>query len=374
MATDRSPFVAAGLADFALYVTMTSLPFRLLDQGASSLVLGLVPFLYALPYSALAWLAGRGSARIGRARSVRIGATGAGVTAVGLALAPSPEWMLALVPGLGISLAFYWPALQAAIADRAGPALADHVGRFNVGWSAGKGAGFLTGGLLTAHLGGSVGALVAAAAFVTAAFLLRPRRGDAVPTPDPTPEVATRPGFREVAWAANGAGFGLVGTLNHHYPAWVAAEGIGADGFGVLMGAIFLTQVGAFWFLARTAGRWAFRPGLLRFALAGAALSAILVPWLPFRLLVGLAPLFGLGLGFFYQSSLFYSVHSPQERGGHTGIHETVLGLSAAAIPFLGGAVAAGGGGLRAPFVVSGLALALVGAWAWPKLRSGEAA
>jgi len=373
MATDRSPFVAAGLADFALYVTMTSLPFRLLEQGATSLGLGLVPFLYAVPYAGVAWWAGRGSARIGRVRSVRAGALGAAVAAVAVALAPSSGWMLAAVPGLGLSLAFYWPALQAAIADRAGADLADHVGRFNIGWSSGKGLGFLTGGLLTAYLGGSFGALVAAAAFLGASLLLRPRGPAPAVVVEETDRPAADRGFREIAWAANGAGFGLVGTLNHHYPAVLGERGIGADWFGVLLGAVFLTQVGAFWWLARTADRWAFRAGLLRFALAGAAISAVAVPWLPFPILVGLAPLFGLGLGFFYQSSLFYSVHSPQERGGHAGIHETVLGLSAAAIPFLGGIVAAGGGGLRAPFVLSGVALAGVAVLAGPRLRGSVA-
>jgi len=43
---------------------------------------------------------------------------------------------------------------EASVADSAGHALPDRVGRFNVGWSAGKASGFLVGGLLTAARAG----------------------------------------------------------------------------------------------------------------------------------------------------------------------------------------------------------------------------
>ena len=38
-----------------------------------------------------------------------------------------------------------------------------------------------------------------------------------------------------------------------------------------------------------------------------------------------LAPVFGLALGFLYQSSLYYSLHAPEGRGRQAGIHEASL-------------------------------------------------
>ena len=57
--------VASLCCDLALYLIMLSLPYRALDLGASSFVLGLVPLTYAGPYSLTAATAGwsRGNCR-----------------------------------------------------------------------------------------------------------------------------------------------------------------------------------------------------------------------------------------------------------------------------------------------------------------------
>ena len=68
-----------------------------------------------------------------------------------------------------------------------------------------------------------------------------------------------------------------------------------------------------------------------------------------------LAPVFGLALGFLYQSSLYYSLHAPEGRGRQAGIHEASLGVFRATIPLLGG-IAVVGSRLAAPFYVATLA------------------
>ena len=69
-----------------------------------------------------------------------------------------------------------------------------------------------------------------------------------------------------------------------------------------------------------------------------------------------LAPVFGLALGFLYQSSLYYSLHAPEGRGRQAGIHEASLGVFSATIPLLGG-IAVAGSRLAAPFYVATLAV-----------------
>lgn len=355
---------ASLLADMALYLVMLSLPYRLLEMGASPLTLGLAPALYSTPYALTALVAGHLSDRWPRRTLIRLGASLAGLAALALSAVSLLPFILVLVSVLGVGLAFFWPSLQAAFSeiDR-GHRLPHHVSLYNVSWSTGKGLGFLSGGLLLHAIGGSGVAVTAAGALLAATWILPP-----LPAPGdhsraiederglPGPEV--RAAFRTAAWLANGMTFGLSATLNHQYPKLLLQHGIDARAFGLFLGAVFLAQTCTFLVLRRWIG-WRYRADSLlgtQLLMIGAALLMPRIPSLP--PLLFMAPLLGAGLGFCYHSSLYYSVHVPTARGRRAGIHESILHTAAASIPLMGGALAARGGNLDAPYWVAASALA----------------
>jgi MFS family permease len=66
------------------------------------------------------------------------------------------------------------------------------------------------------------------------------------------------------------------------------------------------------------------------------------------------ALLFGIGLGTCYHSSIYHSLHAGTSRGRNAGVHESLIGLGAMLIPFLGGWLAQSTGLLTAPYMVAG--------------------
>lgn len=360
MRPDQRLALAAFCTDLALYLLMLSLPYRVLDLGASSLVLGLVPLLCSGPYSVTALLAGRVSDRWPRRGPIRAGLALTILAAVVLAHVQSIGAVLAAVVFVGIGLGFFWPSLQAGFSEvLAGRDLDRLTRRFNIAWSAGKGLGLLAGGLLLGAIGPHGIAWLAAGAWLAAALALpaMPRPGDhsVVIHADPDrPGVERQRAFLRAAWLANGIAFGVTATLNHHLPKVLLAAGIEARGFGLFLGLVFLAQLLLFVLLGAHRS-WRYRSVPLLAMQALLAVAVFMVPYsssLPMLLLF--APVFGAGLGFAYQSSLYYSLHAPLGRGRQAGVHESVLGITGATIPLVGGAVAKASNA-QAPFVVAAL-------------------
>ncbi len=357
--------LAALLTDLGLYLLMLSLPYRVLEHGGSSAVLGSVPLLYAGPYAVVALVAGRFSDRWPRRAPIRFGLGLAAIAAVALHLVRPLGAALALVPLVGVGLGFFWPSLQAGFSElREGRDLDRLTRLFNISWSVGKGTGLLAGGLLLARIGTEGLALLSAVAWVGAAlsvpWLRRPGDHAAALQEDPRRPPDTRQSaFLRSAWLANGIAFGVAATLNHHLPPLLNGRGIGADRFGIFLGGVFFSQTVVFLFLAPRPG-WRYRAAPL-LGIQALVLSAILIaPFAPsWPLLLALAPLFGLGLGFAYQSSLYYSLHARTGRGRQAGVHEAALGIASATIPVLGGVLATLSGRPVLPFVMAAGAVAL---------------
>lgn len=365
MRADHRLALAAFFTDLALYLLMLSLPYRVLELGASSLVLGLVPLLCSGPYSLAALLAGRISDRWPRRGPIRAGLALTITASLVLARVESLGAVLAAIPLVGIGLGFFWPSLQAGFSEvLAGRDLNRLTRRFNIAWSAGKGLGLLAGGMLLGVLGAHGLSVLAALAWLGAAAVLprmaRPGDHSMVLEEDPDrPTAALQRAFLRSAWIANGIAFGVTATLNHHLPKVLLATGIDARGFGVFMGLVFFAQLVLFAVLGSHRG-WRYRVAPLLGMQALLALAVLVVPFSTSLIaLLLIAPVFGAGLGFAYQSSLYYSLHAPVGRGRQAGVHEAVLGMTGATIPLLGG-VAAKATGSFAPFVVAAAATALV--------------
>jgi len=354
--------LAALACDLALYLIMLSLPYRILDLGSSSLVLGMVPLMYSGPYSITALNAGRFSDRWPRRGPIRVGLGIATAAALALAVADRVPVILGCVGMIGIGLGFFWPSIQAGISEvEEGANLNRHTRLFNMGWSTGKGLGMLAGGLLLPVIGGKGLALAAGVAWLSCLLVVpamaRPGSHHAsIESDERRPAAARHRAFLWSAWLANGIAFSVAATLNHHLPRLLRTDGIGSDRFGTFLGLVFLTQTALFFFVGPMRW-WHYRVAPLLGTQLLLAIAVLMVANAgSFAGLMLLAPVFGLALGFLYQSSLYYSLHAPEGRGRQAGIHEASLGVFSATIPLLGG-IAVAGSRLAAPFYVATLAV-----------------
>ncbi len=356
---------AAFLADMALYLTMTGVPYRALALGAGPLILGLLPAARALPYSLST--VGAGALTEGRERLkwARLSLIVAMVSVAALVVAPGLVWLFVLLAVLGTALAFFWPAIQASLADLAGQGtVTGNLGWFNIAWSSGKSVGFLVGGAILAGVG--FGALFAAAALamLAVALLLRAVRvgggedAHKAATPFHPPRLIPRNvgRFRLAAWIANAIAFGVVSVLNLQYPDWLERMGRPETLFGAYLGLIFASQTAAFALLARFSG-WQYRAAPLLLGQVPVIAVLLVLPHLraPAAILAT-APLVGAGLGMTYFASLFYSVAEAGSRGRNAGVHEAVLGVGSLLVPILGGIAANATGRAEAPYLFAGAA------------------
>jgi MFS family permease len=354
---------AAFLADMALYLVMTGAPYKALALGAGPLVLGFLPVARALPYSLTTVWAGSRTEGTERLRLTRGSLVVAAMAAAVMMAVPSIPWIYSLLGIVGLTLAFFWPAVQATLADVAQRGtVAGNLGWFNIAWSTGKATGFLVGGFLLAGLG--FGALFATAALalvgvaVLVATLPQRTQGSTSSVSNPADaDTARAPArtrrFRLAAWIGNSIAFGVGAVLNTHYPEWLEEIGHDEALFGSYLGFIFAAQTLTFAALTRFSG-WRYRLSPLILSQVPLIIVLVVLPRLTHpALILATAPWVGLGLGMSYFDSIFYSLHAPVGRGRNAGVHEALLGVGTMILPVLGGWVANRSGHLEAPYLVA---------------------
>lgn len=378
-------FAVSFLADLQLYLIYTTAPWKALRFGAGAFELGVLAAAATGTYALAVTVTGRLSDRVPRLLLARVCCLGVIVACIGLSLAHGVWRIVLCMPVVGASMSLFWPSVQASIADRSPlTELERHLGRFNLAWSLGKGAGFLFGGLLLAALG-SGPTLTIASGIAFAIFFILPwpprlapgpieallereaaaaesetRPGALEQAPEPLPSIDPRAVvFRRIAWIANSAAFGLGATLTYHYPSMVAAHGWSPRVFGFFLGLVYLTQTLAFAFLMHRPDMWRFRrlrlylpQFLMLVAMFGLPLAGI--PRLLFSALF-----FGAGLGIAYCSSIYYSLLTHEERGRNAGVHESLIGLGGMLVPLLGGFLARSSGSAWMPYATAAAAVLL---------------
>lgn len=350
--------------DYTIYIALSLAPLLAEQWGAGPLQLGILPVALALSYSTMALLGGRVSDRVSRTTLARFGLGLIILTFLAFSQASEVWHFYVGLPVAAFGMAFFWPALQAAIADESTPAtLSRNLGWFNICWSTGKGLGVLTGGLLLGFIGRN--GFFAAAGIGALLFLVMPKvprgagEGQPLAGVDTGPPKQTRNAFRLAALLANFTAFGLATSILNHYPLWNAQLGRSGRDYGLVVGGIFIGQTVIFGLLQKFSG-WRYRV-LPLLALQGvSALAALaLATRLPVPALVALMGLVGGGLGISYFSSIYYSLHSDDQRGGRAGLHEAMLGSGNFALPLLAGLAAHLAGSVRAPYVFIAVAVAL---------------
>jgi MFS family permease len=349
-------YCLAGLIlDLLFFMAWHAIPVVALRRGASSTQLALLQTVSSVTYVLVCVFSGRWADRWPKPRLMTLGCLGILTWCAGMALSGSLTALFPLVAIGGISGAIFWPAIQGALGSETPPERMDRaLGLFNVTWSLGKAAGFLSAGALSAWLEPSATLWIAAAlAIPTWAVLPRDERPLARPA-TPHPRGADRAVFRTMGYVANFAAFGVGSAFQNQFLKYLHGTGLGAETyFGIFLGVVYLAQTAAFWLLQRGES-WAYRRGWLyasQVLLAGAALGILATPS-PGTILA-LAALMGVGLGFSYASSIYYSLHGPADHGRYAGLHEAVLGAGSFLVPLAGGILADQLGDLRPPYLLA---------------------
>ncbi len=360
--------IAAFIYDWFVFVYWTAVPVRAEALGASSTQLALLQAASTVPYVLNSLFIGALADRWSKSLLARLGCLVAAGACVATAHAPSLALLFLGAPLLGIGASIFWPPVQGGIGAESDPARMERaLGLFNVMWSLGKAVGFATAGALLGQVG-HVWVLWIAAASAVAVLPLYPAdvRSSRPSTPHAGHE--DRAVFRTLAYIANFAAFGIGTTLQNQaiklFSKQVPHPLGGIETFlGLFLGAVFLAQTAAFAVLQR-GSRWTYRRSLLYGfqALSAAALLAVTFlqePWL----LLAVAPFVGVGLGFTYASSIYYSLHGPSDHSRFAGIHEAVLGSGSFLIPLAGGVLADVSHDLRTPYwLAAGLVAVAVSA------------
>jgi len=348
------------LYDWLVYVAWTVIPIRAVALEASSTQLGLLQTASTTVYTLSSLVMGRLADRGSKSLLARAGCAGAFLSCLAIGGTDTLAGLFLTVPLLGLSGSIFWPTVQGAIGSEAEPARMEKaIGLFNVLWSVGKGLGFLMAGWMTGNLGPRH-TLWSAAAAGLAIFLFYPWRDGRPAGPAEAKPAPGRAAFRTLGYVANFFAFGVGSTLQIQFFKYLSQHNLGTilkdreTFFGAFLGVIFLAQTATFMAMQRNS-RWAYRRGPLYLSQALLAATAFLLTVArDDRLILLLAPLAGIGLGFSYASSIYYSLHGASEHGKYSGIHEAVLGAGNIVFPFAGGILADATGDLRVPYWLAG--------------------
>jgi MFS family permease len=375
-------YCAAGLLfDWLVYVAWTVIPIRAVEFQASRTELGLLQTASTVVYALSSIFAGRLADRFSKSLIASLGCAGAIGCCFAIGRVEALAGLFLVVPLFGFSSSFFWPSIQGAIGAETDPSRMERaIGLFNVLWSVGKSLGFVAAGWMMGGLGAEQ-TLWAAVAAGGAILLFYPRQ-DGPRFTSPLAEDTNRrdrEAFRMMGYIANFCAFGVSSVLINQYYKYLVDHGLGASlgpkrFIGLFLGIVYAAQTAAFLWTGSTA-RWTYRRAPLYASQVPLAAGAIAVPFLRAdeAILAASLPV-GLGLGFAYASSIYYSLHGPAGHGKYSGIHEAVLGAGNAVLPLAGGALADVMGEARFPFwLAGGAVLAAVAAQeALYRTRSGS--
>jgi len=353
--------------DLSASVFYLAAPLVVIHLGGNPIELGLIGTISASVHMILAHLTGRLSDRFGRRVLMVAGPLIFGISCLLMTQIGSVKAVLALAALNGFSMAIFWPAFQAWIAEsQNGAGLARNLGSFNMSWT----ASHLIGPTLSGFLFGLHSRFpfwLAAALSLSLFLAMRASVTERIPQPHKEKESLPpeheesnqgRP-FLYAIWIANFASFFILANARYQFPKLAMELSLSPYMIGLLMSCIGLAQFLGFFFLRGT-DRWHFNKSYLLGAQTLAAVGLLFLFFFSQQLVfVSAFIMLGLCASLTYYSSLYYTVRLMKKKGKGTGLHESILGSGVVLGPLLGG-IMAHSAGLRAPYLLCLGVLAMV--------------
>ena len=353
--------------DLSASVFYLAAPLLMIKLGGNPIELGLIGTISASVHMILANLAGRLSDRFGRRALMVAGPLIFGISCLLMTQIGGVKGILALAALNGVSMAIFWPAFQAWIAEsQNGAGLARNIGSFNMSWTASHLIGPTLSGLLFG-LHSRLPFWLAAALCISLFLVMRASVSERIPQPQKEIEsVPSEPeessqgrAFLYAIWIANFASFFILGNARYQFPKLAMELTMSPYMIGMLMSCVGLAQFLGFFFL-RGSERWHFNKSYLLAAQLLAAFGLLLIFFFSQQLIFASAfVMLGLCASLTYYSSLYYTVRLMKRKGKGTGLHESILGSGVVLGPLLGG-IMAHSAGLRAPYILCVVVLAVV--------------
>ncbi len=343
--------LCTGLVTFAI-------PLLALQLGASVIELGLIGTAGSVAYTLSCTVTGKLADRFNRQRLMGIAALWA-ATVFAILIYVESVWILfILAPLCWMTLALFWPALQATLAEgRNRTQLAKVLGTFNMVWTIGYMNGPLLGGMLYETnprfpFGIAMAGMLGLGLILFIIRLDRSAPEEEEPEEaDPVAEGVDTDRFRKTAWIAAFTGFFVMGILNNQFPKLASELLISPTTLGYLLAVPRLAQFLIF-ALATKSHFWQFKLYPLIIPQIATIIGMIITASAsdPAAIGLGFATL-GLLIGGSFTASQFYSFYKQERKGEGGALNEMIVGLGNVSGPLIGG-ILAQLIGLRAPYVL----------------------
>ncbi len=364
------------LIDFALSSILTNTSFYTSYLGLSSTFLGVLMAITTAFFAVLAIPFGRLSDRIARHYVLYAACLVLGAVSIVLPHCRNSMHLMLIFPGIGISMALFWPAYEAWLAEREGEGqLLQRVMLFNLFWS----IGVTLGPAFSSYLYGDANpfrpfylagvlSLLTLGTIITnnlQAFHTPQTDSAAEVSPEPPetlyPPRPVRTTYLNLARCANFTSWFLLGVLRRLAPKLTKEMGMRPSTFGNLMLTLGGMQTLAFGILGTGySTRWHYRFAPILIVQLLAVISFLGIWKIQHTLLWVFAfGIIGVSAAFTYFSSLYYGLDRHVDKGNKSGWHEAILGVGILLGPLLGGISADSRLGTQSPYLLCVVAIAI---------------
>ena len=364
------------LIDFAYTSILTNTSFYTSYLGLSSTFLGVLMAVTTAFFAVLAIPCGRLSDRIDRRSLLYAACLVLGAVSIGLPYCRNSMHLMLIFPGIGISMALFWPAYEAWLAEREGESQLIHrVMLFNLFWS----IGVTLGPAFSSYLYGDANPfrpfyLAGVLCLLTLGTIIaNSLRTSDIPQTDASSEITTEPPetlyppqpvrtmHLNLARCANFTSWFLLGVLRRLAPKLTKEMGMLPSTFGNLMLTLGGMQTLAFLVLGTGySTRWHYRFAPILIVQLLAVISFLGIWKIQNTLLWTFAfGVIGVSAAFTYFSSLYYGLDRHIDKGNKSGWHEAILGLGILLGPLLGGISADSRLGTQSPYLLCTCAIVI---------------
>jgi len=327
-------FVAALQMDFNFDLVNLAIPLLAISFGASSLQLGLLGALQRILYIFVCPVSGRLSDRWGRKGLALSGTMLFAGVCLRLAWASGMQSIFWAVPGIGLTLGLFWPALQGWLSDQGENRVLSHsTSLFNLFWSTGSMLGMILAGVLISF-SGKLPFYVAAGVAATIGLILTrtSHKGRIVPvrlTTESSAQMVTESDWdhaqRRAALVSIFLAFLVIGGVNTQFPKLATQLGYNTMLIGLTMGFLPLARTLGF----GLSGRWKVQEniskplGFIKLVLGVALVVFFLADSSPV-FMIGFA-LLGLVAAGTFSFSQYLCLKNPLRAGQRIGLHESSM-------------------------------------------------